>query len=112
MTKKDLVRNVHAAHGGLSYDEAQRIIETMLKTIKKRLAQGEKVMLTGFGVFRVNQRQARQIRDLKTSRIIEIRPFKYLSFRAAKHVQVTSHDQEGPEEAVLQNRRSMQAGGR
>ena len=111
MTKKDLVKKVHEVHGGISYEEAQQILDGMIGTIKARLAKREKVTLTGFGVFQVNRRKGRQIRDLKTGAMIHIQPLNYLTFRMSRLVQVGEDEQQRPEETVLQNRGSMQASG-
>lgn len=112
MTKKDLVKKVHEVHGGVSYVEAQQMLDSMIRIIKDRIAKQEKVTLTGFGVFQVNRRKERQIRDLKTGTMIQLQPLNYLTFRTSRLVQVNNSDeQKGPEEIVLQNRGSMQASG-
>ncbi|MBI1747348.1 MAG: HU family DNA-binding protein [Acidobacteria bacterium] len=110
MTKKELVRRVHEVHGGISYTESQEILDHIITTIKQHLIRGEKIVLSGFGVFRVNRRKARKIRDLKSGRIIEIQPLNYITFRPSRQFQVGDHETQSNEEALLQNRRSMQAG--
>lgn len=84
MTKKDLVKVVHEIHGGISSNEAREIVDTMLGAIKGRLLSGEKVMLTGFGVFKVTERKRRRGRNPQTGESIEIKGRRFLSFKPSK----------------------------
>ena len=60
MTKDDLSDAVYRAHGGLSRTEALRVVDTLFESVRRRLVRGEKVLLTGFGCFRVVQRRDRR----------------------------------------------------
>jgi nucleoid DNA-binding protein len=57
MNKNDISKSVYEAHGGISHTEAQRIVDFILNTIKSRLAEGEKVLISGFGCFTVMHRK-------------------------------------------------------
>ena len=60
MNKNDISKKIYEAHGGLSYAEAQKIVNFLLEKIKKRLTLGEKVLLSGFGCFYVEQRKTKR----------------------------------------------------
>ena len=53
MNKDDLTDSIYQAHGGMSYTDARLIVDLILTIIKERLTRGEKVVLSGFGTFRV-----------------------------------------------------------
>ena len=100
MTKKDLVKVVHEIHGGISYKEAEVIVEGIFEKIIKALVRGEKVLLTGFGVFNVQDRKKRRVRNPRTGELIEIAPCKRLSFKPSKQLELNDHDQR-TEETIL-----------
>ena len=54
MTKKQLV-NLVAAKAHASKKEAREVVETFLGEIVKALKKGEKVVLSGFGTFKVSR---------------------------------------------------------
>ena len=60
MNRNDLARAVYEVHGGLSQAESQRIVDQIFGTIRERLVRGEKVLLSGFGCFRVKSRRERR----------------------------------------------------
>ena len=60
MNKNDISKRVYEAHGGISYADAQKIVDLILETIKRRLSRGEKVLISGFGCFRVMRRKAKK----------------------------------------------------
>jgi DNA-binding protein HU-beta len=59
MQKTDFIARV-AQQTGVSKKTARQVIETALDIIAQNLAEGEKVVLTGFGTFELRQRQARR----------------------------------------------------
>ncbi len=84
MTKDSLAKVVYDLHGGISYKEAQRIIDNMLNTIKGKLLEGDKIMLTGFGVFHVVHRKQRRGINPQSGDSILIKSRKYVSFKPSK----------------------------
>ena len=78
MIKADLAHLVHEIHGGISYSEAQEIVDLILETIKSSLGAGEKVKLTGFGTFEVIERKARFGRNPQTGERILLPPSRYV----------------------------------
>jgi len=84
MTKDSLAKVVYDLHGGISYKEAQQIIDNILDLIKDRLKAGDKIMLTGFGVFHVVNRKQRRGINPQSGESIMIKSRKYVSFKPSK----------------------------
>src|SRR5579859_3960923 len=59
MQKTDFIARV-AAETGVTKKTSRQVIETALNIIAQSLAQGEKVVLTGFGTFEMRNRQQRR----------------------------------------------------
>lgn len=84
MIKADLAQVVYDVHGGISFGEAQEIVDTILSTIKERLVEGESVKLTGFGTFEVIDRKARRGRNPQTGEDIRLPESRYVTFHASR----------------------------
>jgi len=74
---------VYEAHGGLSLADARRVVDLIFDTVKARLARREKVLLSGFGSFRVVERKERIGVNPKTGRPMIIRGRLAVRFRPA-----------------------------
>lgn len=83
MTKDELIDSA-AAKANISKKEAGEILDAILEGITKSLMKGDKVVLTGFGVFRVVDRAARQGINPKTGEKIQIAASKSPKFKAGK----------------------------
>jgi len=90
MTKADLARIVYQRHGGLSNQEAARVVEIIFASIKRRLGDGEKVQITGFGTFQVRQMRERRGRNPQTGEQILIGGRSSVVFRPSKLLAVSS----------------------
>jgi len=86
VNKNDLSKVVYEVHGGIPFAEAQRIVDVMLDTMKARLARGEKVLLSGFGCFRVVERRERKGVDPQSGRPIVSGRRRALTFKASKRL--------------------------
>lgn len=84
MIKADLAQVVYETHGGISYREAQEIVDKILELIKERLAAGENVKLTGFGTFNIVHRKARYGRNPQTGDRLLLDASRYVSFRPSR----------------------------
>lgn len=60
LTKRDIARAVHEAEPDISIAEAVGLVDLVFDIVKRRLAGGEKVMVTNFGTFQVVERAPRQ----------------------------------------------------
>ncbi len=88
VNKYDLARSIYELHGGLSQAECVRIVDTILEVVKGRLARGEKVLLSGFGCFRVKRRKERRGVNPKTGERIMIAGRRAVSFTPSRHLRL------------------------
>jgi nucleoid DNA-binding protein len=86
VNKNDLSKAVYDAHGGMSYADAQKTVGLILDTIKARLTRGEKVLLSGFGCFRVVSRKDRKGINPKTGESIRIPGRKAIRFKPSRYL--------------------------
>ena len=84
MTKADLARIVYETHGGISYQEAQQLVDQIIGIIKARLVRGENVKLTGFGSLNLVERKGRLGRNPQTGARIQLVPSKYVTFKVSR----------------------------
>ncbi len=86
MNKNDISKRVYDAHGGISYAEAQKIVDLIFDIIKKRLGRGEKVLLSGFGCFRVLRRRDKKGVNPQTGEPLLIRGRNSVRFKPSKYL--------------------------
>ena len=86
MNKNDISKKVYEAHGGISYAEAQKIVDFILDTIKVRLSRGDKVLLSGFGCFRVMRRREKRGVNPQTGEPVVIAGRKSIKFIPSKYL--------------------------
>ena len=65
MNKKQFIEAV-AKNGGLTYKDAERMVNLVFDTLTEQLEAGETVQLKGFGAFSVKDREERYVRNPKT----------------------------------------------
>ncbi|MEF3691492.1 MAG: HU family DNA-binding protein [Candidatus Moraniibacteriota bacterium] len=83
MNKAELVDAV-ATKTDLSKKEVTAVIETMLDKITEEMRKGNKVTITGFGIFKTSKRAARQGRNPQTGATIKIPASTVPKFSAGK----------------------------
>lgn len=83
MKKTELIAAV-AEQSGLSKKDAEKAVSAMLDTIVNKVAEGEKIQITGFGTFEQRLRNARTGRDPRTGNTIEIPASKVPTFKAGQ----------------------------
>ena len=83
MNKTELIAAV-AESAGLSKKDTERVVNAALDTITTALCKGEKVQISGFGIFEVKAREARVGRNPRTKEAIEIPASKAPAFKASK----------------------------
>jgi nucleoid DNA-binding protein len=84
MNKNDISKKVYEAHGGISYADAQKIVDLILDIIKRRFSRGEKVLLSGFGCFRVMRRKEKRGVNPQTGEPVVIRGRNSVKFKPSK----------------------------
>ena len=88
MNKTELVAVV-AEKSGISKKDAERVVSATFETITAQLMKGEKVQISGFGIFEVKEREARVGRNPRTKEAIEIPASKAPAFKASKALKDT-----------------------
>ena len=83
MNKTDLIAAV-AAKTGMTKKDAERVINATFETVAANLIKGEKVQVSGFGIFEVKAREARVGRNPRTKEAIQIPATRLPAFKAAK----------------------------
>ena len=84
MTKADLARAIYERHGGISNQEALRIVEIVFDTIKERLLRGDDIHIVGFGSLEVIARRSRRGRNPVTGEDIMLPDRRALVFRPSR----------------------------
>jgi integration host factor subunit alpha len=88
MTKADIVERIYEKVG-FSKKEASEVVESIFEVIKSRLEHGDKVKISGFGNFVVNQKRPRKGRNPQTGEEIIITGRKVLTFKASQVLKKT-----------------------
>ena len=86
MNKDEISKRVYEAHGGLAYADARRIVDLVLDTIKRKLAGGERVLLSGFGSFTVQRRKDKKGVNPQTGESIIIAGRNTVKFKPSKYL--------------------------
>ena len=79
MVKADIVRSIELKLG-LSHEEASMQVEQILGLIKNNLGEGDSVLISGFGQWKVRKKNARIGRNPKTKEEYEISPRRVVTF--------------------------------
>ena len=82
MNKTELIAVV-AEKTGMTKKDAERVINATVDTITESLVKGEKVQISGFGIFEVKAREARVGRNPRTKEEIEIPATRLPAFKAS-----------------------------
>ena len=83
MNKTELIAAV-AEKAGLTKKDAERVINATVETTTESLCKGDKVSVSGFGIFEVKAREARVGRNPRTKETIQIPATKLPAFKASK----------------------------
>ncbi len=83
MNKTELIAAV-AEKTGLTKKDAERVVSATFETITCSLVEGDKVQVSGFGIFEVKTREARVGRNPRTKETIQIPATKLPAFKASK----------------------------
>lgn len=82
LTKEKITENVYN-QVGLSKNQSQRVVESLLELIKQTLAQGENILVSGFGKFVVRDKAARRGRNPQTKEDLQLRARRVVVFRTS-----------------------------
>ena len=85
MNKSELIAVV-AEKSGIQKKDAERLVSATFETIAAELIKGEKVQISGFGVFESKSREARVGRNPRTREAIQIPASKTPVFKPSKNL--------------------------
>ena len=88
MNKTELIAAV-AAKTGLTKKDAEKVVNATIDTITESLVKGDKVQVSGFGIFEVKAREARTGRNPRTKEAIQIPATRLPAFKASKTLKDT-----------------------
>ena len=83
MNKTELIAAI-AENAGVTKKDAERVLNATVDTITAALVKGDKVALSGFGIFEVRDREARTGRNPHTKETVEIPATRVPAFKAGK----------------------------
>ncbi|MEK9146801.1 MAG: HU family DNA-binding protein [Patescibacteria group bacterium] len=83
MVKKELVERL-SKKVGLTKRASFAAVNSVFASIREALAKGDKVVVTGFGTFKVRERATRRGRNPQTGASIQIAGHKLPGFTAGK----------------------------
>lgn len=79
LTKADLVHRVYKEHD-LTKDKAVEAVEALLEIMKGCLENGEDLLVSGFGKFKVRKKRARRGRNPQTGEELMLEPRNVVTF--------------------------------
>ena len=82
LTKIQIVESVRN-QTGLPRNRSLEIVETLLEIIKRTLASGEDVLVSGFGRFCVKEKRERRGRNPATGDAMVLEPRKVVTFKCS-----------------------------
>ena len=82
LTKIQIVESIHN-QTGFPKKESSEIVETLLEIIKRTLASGEDVLVSGFGKFCVKEKKERKGRNPATGDAMMLSPRKIVTFKCS-----------------------------
>ena len=83
MNKKDIVEAVHAKVG-FSKRETAAMVDKAFELLRVALAEGDSVLISGFGKFSVRERKAHKGRNPKTGETITLPARKVVTFKVSR----------------------------
>jgi integration host factor subunit alpha len=82
LTKEKLINRLQTQMG-MSKQESRQVVERLFEIMKGTLANGEDLLLSGFGKFWVRQKNARRGRNPQTKESLILAARKVLLFKAS-----------------------------
>ena len=83
MNKSELIAVV-AEKSGITKKDAERVVSAAFETIAMELVKGEKVQISGFGIFETKEREARVGRNPRTKEAVQIPATRTPTFKPSK----------------------------
>jgi len=87
LIKQDIIHQV-IERTGLQRNKAEAAVDTVFESLKRALAEGQRIELRGFGVFNVRPRKTGIGRNPRTGAEVSITPGKAVRFKPGKELHV------------------------
>lgn len=81
LTKNDIAEKITGI--GFNKKKSVDVVETLLTIIKRQLAEGDDVLISGFGKFCVKGKNARRGRNPATGEDLILRPRRVVTFKCS-----------------------------
>ncbi len=85
MNKSELIKTL-AEQRDIHIDEAAKIVNAFIESIKQSLVNGDRVEIRGFGSFKVKSYKGYTGRNPKTGDVVDVIPKKLPFFRPGKEL--------------------------
>ncbi|MCJ7830596.1 MAG: integration host factor subunit alpha [Desulfobacterales bacterium] len=82
LTKAQIIEKI-AEKNGFTKNKGAEIVDTLLEILKRSMAEGEDVMISGFGKFCVKDKAERKGRNPATGSAMQLRPRKVVTFKCS-----------------------------
>ena len=82
LTKSDIIDSIHHRLG-LPKAKSIEVTETLLEIMKRTLASGEDVLISGSGKFCVKDKEKRRGRNPQTGKDMTLRPRRVVTFKCS-----------------------------
>jgi integration host factor subunit beta len=86
MIRSELLQALAKESPGMRSEEIERVVDVFFDEISKRLAEGGRVELRGFGAFSTRERDARKGRNPRTGETVEVPGKRVPYFKAGKEM--------------------------
>jgi integration host factor subunit beta len=86
MIRSELVTRLHKDNPELRAEEVEQVVEIFFDEIARRLADGGRVELRGFGAFSTREREARTGRNPRTGEAVPVPAKRVPYFKAGKEI--------------------------
>ena len=87
VTLKDMAAQMAADHA-MTKVRSEAVLGDLIEIMTKHLKKGERIKLSGLGIFQVRHRAARMGRNPATGEPISIKASRKVAFRAAKDLKM------------------------
>ena len=85
MNKKELI-DIVSQKKDLTKKDAEALVDTVFDTMIESILEGDKVLISGFGTFKVNSRKERKGVNSKTKEMMIIPASKTVSFKPSNRL--------------------------
>jgi integration host factor subunit alpha len=82
LTKAEIVQSM-AEQIGFTNNKSSELAETLIEIVKRTLAAGEDVLVSGFGKFCVNEKAERRGRNPATGDAMMLKPRRVVTFKCS-----------------------------